>query len=67
MEKRSSDQQGEQKQPNVVCTGDKEFDEAVERVHRKYGSDLSAFVRDVQRDVQKIHKSIGEPPSSCED
>jgi hypothetical protein len=56
MEGHLSDQQ--EKEPSkVVDTGDKKFDEAVERVHRKYGSDLSAFVRDVQRDVEKVHKS----------
>jgi hypothetical protein len=44
-------------QPKAANTGDKEFDEAVERVYRKYGSDLPAFVRDVQRDIQKSHSS----------
>jgi hypothetical protein len=44
-------------QPKAVNTGDKEFDEAVERVYRKYGSDLPAFVRDVQRDIQKVHSN----------
>jgi len=29
------------------------FDEAVERVYRRYGNDLSAFTRDVQRDMAK--------------
>jgi hypothetical protein len=42
-------------QSKTVNTGDREFDEAVERVYRKYGSDLPAFVRDVQRDIQKVH------------
>lgn len=43
--------------PDVVSIEDKEFSEAVERVRRKYGSDLSAFIRDVQRDVEKVHRS----------
>lgn len=30
-----------------------EFDQAVERVYRTYGNDLSAFTRDVQRDMAK--------------
>jgi hypothetical protein len=42
-----------------MSTGDKELTEAVERVYRRYGSDLCAFVRDVQRDVQKVHRSSG--------
>ncbi len=32
---------------------DSEFEEAVDRVYRKYGSDLAEFVRDVQKDLQK--------------
>lgn len=28
-----------------------DFDQAVERVHRKYGSDVPAFLRDVKRAI----------------
>lgn len=30
-----------------------DFDEAVDRVYQKYGPDLGAFVRDVQKELQK--------------
>ena len=32
---------------------DSEFDEKVDQVYEKYGSDLEAFVRDVQKELQK--------------
>ena len=58
MEKPANEKRDESTpQNNSTSTRDKEFDEAVERVYRKYGSDLSAFVRDFQRDVQKVHRS----------
>jgi len=34
-------------------TREKEFDEAVERVYRRYGTDLSGFHRDVQKEMVK--------------
>jgi hypothetical protein len=35
-------------------TRDKELIEATERVYRKYGSDLSAFYRDVQKERELL-------------
>jgi hypothetical protein len=32
---------------------DSEFEEAVDRVYQKYGSNLAEFVRDVQKELQK--------------
>lgn len=34
----------------------KEFHEAVERVYRRYGNDLSAFLRNVQRERELIKR-----------
>jgi hypothetical protein len=42
-----------QDQGNRPKPPNSEFDEAVDRVYRKYGSDLAAFVRDVQKELQK--------------
>jgi hypothetical protein len=42
------------KNTNPKSRKDEEFDQAVDRVYSWYGSDLSAFARDVQRDMQKI-------------
>ncbi|MGO9648624.1 MAG: hypothetical protein ACLPOO_11270 [Terriglobales bacterium] len=39
------------KKPTVPT--DSEFDEKVDQVYEKYGSDLDAFVRDVQKELQK--------------
>jgi hypothetical protein len=39
---------------------EREFSEAVERVFRRYGTDLSAFARDVQRDMRKTQDN-GQP------
>jgi hypothetical protein len=33
-------------------TTDEQFKEAVERVYERYGSDLSAFYRDVKKEIQ---------------
>lgn len=40
--------------PKTQKTREQELTEAVERVYRKYGSDLPAFIRDVQRDMVKL-------------
>ena len=34
----------------------KEFNEAVERVYRIYGNDLSAFLRNIQREKELVKK-----------
>jgi hypothetical protein len=49
-EQRTQEQADEQK---PVHDPSKELEEAVARVYRQYGPDLSKFVRDVQRDIQK--------------
>ena len=41
-----------------------EFDQAVERVYRKYGNDLSAFMRDVRRDMEKTAGAMRPKPYS---
>jgi hypothetical protein len=40
-------------QTKSTDTREKEFHEAVEKVYRKYGTDLPAFYRDVQRELVK--------------
>lgn len=35
---------------------EREFREAVERVYRKYGRDLSAFLRDIQKEKELLKK-----------
>ena len=40
---------------------DKELSEAVDRVYRKYGNDLSAFYRDAKKSIT-VEKSEGERP-----
>jgi len=35
----------------TVNTRDNEFKEAAERVYRHYGTDLSAFYRDIQKEL----------------
>ncbi|MGA7218555.1 MAG: hypothetical protein WBX38_09580 [Candidatus Sulfotelmatobacter sp.] len=50
-EKRTDGQMNEQKKP--IHDPNKELDEAVGRVYRHYGPDLSNFIRDVQKDIQK--------------
>jgi hypothetical protein len=42
-----------QDQNNRPNPPNSDFDEAVDRVYQKYGPDLAAFVRDVQKEVQK--------------
>jgi hypothetical protein len=42
-----------QPQPRTEATREKEFNEAVDRIYRRYGTDLSAFTRDVQKELQK--------------
>lgn len=36
---------------------EKEFSEAVERVYRKYGSNLAAFLRDVLKEKELVKKA----------
>ena len=42
-----------QEQKKRPASSDSDFDDAVDRVYQKYGSDLGAFVRDVQKELQK--------------
>jgi hypothetical protein len=42
-----------QDQEKPIHSPETELEEAVDRVYRQYGPDLSNFVRDVQRDIQK--------------
>lgn len=35
---------------------EREFREALERVYRKYGRDLSAFLRDIQKEKELLKK-----------
>jgi len=46
-------QQEAERQDAFENTRDKELSEAFERVYRRYGSDLSAFHRDVQREQRE--------------
>ena len=50
-EKEAMNEMQEQEKP--VNSPEKELEEAVDRVYRRYGPDLSNFVRDVQKDIQK--------------
>jgi hypothetical protein len=43
-----------------------EFDQAVERVFRHYENDLSAFIRDVQRNTAKNAAPVQSQKSSRE-
>jgi hypothetical protein len=43
-----------------------ELDRAVERVYRYYENDLSAFIRDVQRDIAKNAEPMRSNKSSQE-
>jgi hypothetical protein len=47
----ASDKQENSTPQKTANTRDTEFDEAVERIYRHYGSDLSAFYRDVQKEL----------------
>jgi hypothetical protein len=38
---------------NVASSKEQELREAAERVYRKYGNDLAAFQRDIQRELVK--------------
>ena len=48
-ESQNENQQQDTSQRKPASTREREFNEAVERVYRKYGNDLSAFYRDVRR------------------
>jgi hypothetical protein len=37
--------------PNVETAEDRVISEAIERVYRKYGSDLNAFLRDIDDEL----------------
>jgi hypothetical protein len=43
-------------QPKSAQEREKEFSEAVERVYRRYGNNLSAFLRDVQREMELLKR-----------
>jgi hypothetical protein len=51
------------KRPKITKTvltpskGEIEFGLAIDRVYRKYGTDISAFARDVRRDIQKTQEA----------
>jgi len=51
--KDSANDKAEQESKKPARSTDQEIEEAVERIYRHYGSDLAAFVRDVQKDIQK--------------
>jgi len=53
MKNAENEQSTSSQQKKVVNSSDSDFDEAVDRVYQKYGSDLAAFVRDVQKELQK--------------
>jgi hypothetical protein len=42
--------------PKSLREREKEFSEAVERVYHKYGNNLSAFLRDIQKDKELAKK-----------
>lgn len=50
-EKKGKEEMREQEKP--IHSPETELEEAVDRVYRQYGPDLSNFVRDVQKDIQK--------------
>jgi hypothetical protein len=54
---RMQGQNGSPKATKAAKTRDEEFREAAERVYRLYGSDLSAFYRDAQRELTKRDES----------
>ncbi len=47
-------------QPVTARKREEEFREAVDRVCRKYGDDLSAFLRDIQKERELARKSWKE-------
>lgn len=48
--------QGNTTQPKSALKREREFTAAVERVYRKYGNNLSAFLRDVQKEKELVKK-----------
>jgi hypothetical protein len=48
-ERQHEGQQDSNQQQKPASAREREFNEAVERVYRRYGNDLSAFYRDVRR------------------
>lgn len=53
-------QKPESRTENTEEPRDREIREAVERVYQSYGSDLSAFQRDVQKDLLKLSGTKAE-------
>lgn len=47
----------DQPQPKSAQEREREFSEAVERVYRKYGSNLAAFLRDVLKEKELVKKA----------
>lgn len=45
-----------ERQETVKSKREREFQEAVERVYRKYGRNLSAFLRDIQKEKELLKK-----------
>ena len=54
------EQQPDTRKPEQIR--DAQLEEAIERVYRKYGSDLAAFLRDVQQEI--LLKQEGSPKRS---
>ncbi len=44
---------------------DPDFDEAVDRVYQKYGSDLESFVRDVKKELQRKSEGNRRAAAAC--
>lgn len=56
MQNPAKEKQGKTVQQSVAQRRQKEFTEAVERVYRKYGNNLGAFLRDVQKEKELVKK-----------
>jgi hypothetical protein len=50
---KAKEQDRSQQQPEKPNTREKEFSEAIERVYRHYGNNLTAFFRDAQKELVK--------------
>jgi hypothetical protein len=55
LDQSTSDEQN-RSQSETERRRERELTEAVERVHRHYGNDLSAFYRDAHRESQNLEK-----------
>ena len=49
--KKSNHKAVNEREDKALHSRETDFDQAVERVHRKYGSDVPAFLRDVRRAI----------------